>query len=429
MRFAIVHLVVVCLISSAAALIGCTDRPVDVDAGARPDRAEQPATRPEALAKSFHGQEVWFVGGFMSQLYDALSGQLEDEVNEALQRGARSLNVHLELPGGRSLDIELGDAIADALPRIDLPIEHGRFMSFYPQMQDFDAKGIPYRNISLVSAAFNTSQSVEHNAAAILALLQHTDKQVIFVTHSKGGLDTLHALLQAPELWGKTVIGWVALQAPFYGSPLADPSPVELNGLLLEALGGNGQAVEDLKTTTRMRYMQEHATEIEKLTARIPVIAAYTTFESNDSVSTFAETLANGVFSADLVTRITEIVSFEFAKTPNDLPRVIGAAASQSADLIARQVTDAWTEAVGTVSLLMLPNVYLRDIFKVPNDGLVPEPSTRLPGAEHRDLPTGDHASPVMDVEPFKSFWSDAQRNDVTLGLIDEVRDHSPNRR
>ena len=35
---------------------------------------------------------------------------------------------------------------------------------------------------------------------------------------------------------------------------------------------------------------------------------------------------------------------------------------------------------------------------------------------------TGAHASPVMDVEPFKSFWTIGQRNEITLALIEEVR-------
>jgi pimeloyl-ACP methyl ester carboxylesterase len=421
-RLAFFYLVSVSLGPSTMVGAGCTRQKEAADAGATRASVERATGRTRELSKSFRGQEVWFVGGFMSQLYDALSEHLEDEVNEALKRAARSLNVHLDLPGDRSVDIEIGDAIADTLPRIDLHIEKGRFVSFYTQMQDFNAKGIPYRNISLMSAAFNTSQSVEHNAAAILALLRHTNKKVILVTHSKGGLDTLDALLQAPQLWGKTVIGWVALQAPFGGSPLADPTPAQIDELLLEALGGNSQAVEDLKTSTRTLYMKGHAPQIQKLTSSIPVVSAYTTFESSDTVSTFAGTLATGVFSADLVSEITTIVSAEFAETPKDLPRVIGVAAAESTELISRRVADAWSDAVGTVSILTLPNVYLRDISKVPNDGLVPKDSTMLPGSRHRQLPTGDHASPVMDVEPFKSFWTVKQRNEITLGLIDEVR-------
>ncbi|KPK17694.1 MAG: hypothetical protein AMJ62_00985 [Myxococcales bacterium SG8_38] len=403
-------------------LAGCKDRSGQPDAGRRVEAVEKTVRTARELRKSFRGQEVWFIGGFMSQLYDALSAQLENEINDALERAARSLNVHLDLPGDRSLDIPIGDAIADALPRLDLPIGEGRFMSFYTQMRDFDDKSIPYRNVSLVSTAFNTSQSVEHNAAAIGDLLRNADKKIILVTHSKGGLDTLHALLGAPELWGDTVIGWVALQAPFYGSPLADSTPSLVHGLLLRALGGNGQAVEDLEVETRALYMQAHKDEIRRLTGRIPVITAYTTYESSTTVAGFASTFASGIFSAELITEITEVVSANYAKTPRDLPRVLGASTAESVELIRQRVAEASSAAFGTIELMTLTNVYLRDIEGAPNDGLVPKQSTVLPGATHRELTTGDHASPVMDIDPFKNFWTVEQRNEVTLALIDEVR-------
>lgn len=358
----------------------------------------------------------------MSQLYDALSKQLEDEINEALRRAARSLNVKLDLPGDRSFDIAIGDAIADALPRIDLPIDEGRFMSFYTQMRDFDERGIPYRNVSLVSAVFNTSRSVEHNAAAIRALLRSTDKKVILVTHSKGGLDTLHALLGAPELWGNTVIGWVAFQSPFYGSPLADSTPSPVQGLLLGALGGNGQAVEDLKVQTRARYMQARKSRVRRLTRRVPVVAAYTVYESKTTVAGFARAFADRIFSAELIKEITEVVSLNYAKNPSDLPRAAAASTIEAVELVRQRVTEASSAAVGTIGLMTLPNAYLRDIAGVPNDGLVPAQSTALPGATHRELTPGDHASPVMDVDPFKNYWTAEQRNEVTLGLIEEVR-------
>lgn len=412
------------LVLCTLGLAGCKDRQSEPDASTpalAPAIEEKPPAAHE-LAKSFRGQEVWFVGGFMSQLYDALSEQLEDEINEALQRSARSLNVRLELPGDRSVEIAIGDAVADALPRIDLPIEQGRFMSFYTQMRDFDEKGIPYRNVSLVSDAFNTSQSVDHNAAAIRALLRGTDKKIIFVTHSKGGLDTLHALLGAPELWGR-VTGWVALQSPFFGSPLADKTSSPMDGVLLQALGGgDARALEDLKVATRTRYMQAHKNEIRKLTRRIPVIAAYTVYESETTGVGFASTFASGVFSADLIREITEAVTLEYAKTPTNLPRVVRTSVVHAVGLIRERVTEAASAAMGTIGVMTLPNAYLRDFVGVPNDGLVPRDSTLLPGANHRELSPGDHASPVMDVDPFENYWTAEERNEVTLGLVEEVR-------
>ena len=416
------RLLLVSLVLCVAGLGGCKDRPSGTDAGARTEATEEEPSDARELAKSFRGQEVWFVSGFMSQLYDALSEQLEDEINQALQRTARSLNAHLDLPGDRSLDLAIGDAVADALPRIDLPIAEGRFMTFYTQMRELDERGIPYRNISLVSDAFNTSQSVEHNAAAIRALLRRTDKQIVFVTHSKGGLDTLHALLGAPELWGK-VKGWVAFQSPFYGSPLADATSSPMDGVLLQALGGgDAQALEDLKVETRTAYMQAHKSKLRKLTRRIPVIAGYTVYESKTTVAKFAGTFARGVFSADLVNELKTMVAVEYAKSPTDLTRVMRASVGQASALIVERVAEASSAAMATIGVMTLPNAYLRDVAGVPNDGLVPKGSTLLPGATHRELPRGDHASPVMDVEPFRNYWTVQQRNELTLALIEEVR-------
>jgi len=420
--FGAASLIVVCLALCVAGLAGCKDRPSGTDAGVPTLPPDKKPAGAQELAKSFRGQEVWFVGGFMSQLYDALSEQLEDEINQALQRAARSLNMHLDLPGDRSLDLALGDAVAEALPRIDLPIEEGRFMTFYTQMRDFDERGIAYRNISLVSDAFNTSQSVEHNAAAIRALLRQTDKKVILVTHSKGGLDTLHALLGAPELWAR-VRGWVAFQSPFYGSPLADSTSSPMDGVLLQALGGgDAQALADLKVKTRTAYMQAHKSAIRKLTRRVPVVAAYTVYESETTVARFAGSFASGVFSADLVEDISAAVAVEYAKTPTKVTRVVRASVSEAIDLIGRRVTEASSAAMATIGVMTLPNAYLRDIAGVPNDGLVPRDSTLLPGATHRELARGDHASPVMDVDPFRNYWTAEQRNEVTRALIEEVR-------
>lgn len=410
-------------VEEASERAGGTEARAKEDSDARdPGTAAEESRKASALARSLLGVEVWFVGGFMSQLYDALSSQLEDEINDAIDDAARSLNVELDLPGGRELDLGLGDAIADALPRIDLPIEEGRFMSFYSQMRALDELGIPYRNVSLVSPAFDTSQSVEHNAAVIRSLLRSTQRKVLFVTHSKGGLDTLHALLGTPKLWGERVVGWVAFQSPFYGSPLADSSFPPISGMLLAALGGNGQAVEDLTTRTRTRYMQRRKSDIKRLTRKVPIIAAYSNYESTTTVEGFARAFAQGVFSTELVRDISESVSSNYAASPTNLPRAFRTSVVDAVSLIRMRVADASSAALGTIGLMTLPNAYLRDIAGVPNDGLVPQGSTALPGATHRELPAGDHASPVMDVDPFQNYWRTQQRDEVTLDLIEKVR-------
>jgi hypothetical protein len=168
--------------------------------------------------------------------------------------------------------------------------------------------------------------------------------------------------------------------------------------------------------------MQAHKSKIRKLARRIPVIAGYTVYESETTVAKFAGTFARGVFSADLVNEIKTMVAVEYAKTPTDVTRVMRASVSEASALIGRRVAEASSAAMATIGVMTLPNAYLRDVAGVPNDGLVPKGSTLLPGAAHRELALGDHASPVMDVDPFRNYWAAEQRNQVTLALIEEVR-------
>jgi hypothetical protein len=275
--------------------------------------------------------------------------------------------------------------------------------------------------LSAVSEAFDTSASVEHNAAALLNFIRSTNKQVIIVSHSKGSLDTLDALLGAPELVGTKVIGWVAIQAPFRGSPVADSTFGPLNGFLLEALGGNGQSVEDLKTKVRKPYMEANEARIEALTGRIPIISAYSTYEASVGVTGFASTFASSIFDAGLVSEISAIVVRNYRETPREISRVVSASTSAAIRLVRKRVVDALHEAMATIGLVDFTNLYMNDVLELPNDGLVPQASTVLPGAISAELATGDHASPVMDVDPYKNFWSVAERNAVTVELIRET--------
>ncbi len=374
-------------------------------------------------------QEVLFVGGFMSELYESLSLYVQDELDAALQQRARSLNVRIDLPLNQSINIPIGNAIADALPSVSI-IEPGGFVSFHTQEIDF---GDEATNISDESANFNSIESVESNASAILEYLldaRTQRKQITIVSHSKGGLDTLEALLRpaASDLLGDTVIGWVALQAPFYGSPVADPAPSSINAVLLGVFNGNGESLDDLKTSARATYMAARAvdhptaTDTGDLTTAIPVISAYTTYEASGAVTGFATAFASSVLNAAMISEISQIVIDNYWDSPLDIPGVISRSSTAAVGLIRQRVASALDAAVATIGLMDLTNTYMNTILGVPNDGLVPRDSTALPGAIHRELKLGDHASPVMDVDPLKNFWTVQHRNAVTRSLVEEVR-------
>jgi len=374
-------------------------------------------------------QEVLFVGGFMSELYESLSLYVQNELDAALEERARSLNVSIDLPLNQSINIPIGDAIADALPSVSI-IEPGGFVSFHTQEMDF---GDEAKNISDESANFDSIESVESNAGAILAYLldaRTQRKQITIVSHSKGGLDTLEALLrpEASDLLGDTVVGWVALQAPFYGSPVADPAPSNINAVLLSVFDGNGESLDDLKTSVRATYMAARAvddptaTDIGDLTTAIPVISAYTTYEASGTVAGFANAFASSILNAAIISQITQIVIDNYWDTPLDIPGVISRSTAAAVSLIRQRVSSALDAAVATIGLMDLTNTYMNTIVGVPNDGLVPRDSTALPGANHRELELGDHASPVMDVDPLKNFWTVQHRNAATRSLVEEVR-------
>jgi len=119
---------------------------------------------------------------------------------------------------------------------------------------------------------------IKHNANLIEAEIAKSPSPVIIFSHSKGGLDTLEALIQRPDLRGK-VRGLVSIQSPYYGTPIADwvllhqhtLSP--LSAVALKLMGGSIQSVYDLSVKSRRDYQYENAAEIAKITAAIPTIS------------------------------------------------------------------------------------------------------------------------------------------------------------
>lgn len=59
------------------------------------------------------------------------------------------------------------------------------------------------------------------NARTVRAAIEASDKRVVLLAHSKGGIDSLEALRGDPSLEGK-VEALAAIQTPYYGTPVAD---------------------------------------------------------------------------------------------------------------------------------------------------------------------------------------------------------------
>lgn len=123
-------------------------------------------------------------------------------------------------------------------------------------------------------ADVETEDTVANNATRLAEIMADVEGQVCFVTHSKGGLDLLEYLRTAPEHDRERVRCWIAMQAPFKGSPVADLATdvaglPEAANVLLQALGGRGESLTDLTTQTRMTYLSEHRSEIAAVMAEI----------------------------------------------------------------------------------------------------------------------------------------------------------------
>jgi hypothetical protein len=98
------------------------------------------------------------------------------------------------------------------------------------------------------------------------------------LSHSKGGLDALEFLLSANPALTDKVVCWVAIQAPFAGSPVADVVsdwwvlrwPSEQ---LLLLFGGSEQALHDQRTDERSCYLARSDAALKTLGQRTSVLA------------------------------------------------------------------------------------------------------------------------------------------------------------
>ena len=343
---------------------------------------------------------VLFVPGFMSQLYTAFSIYGEIAINAQLRAVARTVPV-------------IGDRIAGALPTIHLPLPAGGFISFDSLMDQYVADEIDFTDMSN-QPGFNTQSGAVDNGQAIAAYLGGlSNKSVTIISHSKGGLDTLQALLENRSLWKTTVTGWVALQPPFHGTPVADNIPAVLAGPLLSAFGGDQQSLLDLKTGVRQQYMSSRANVIAELTQAIPVTTCYSSFTTSpaQSIQNAVVELAQAVFNSNLLQQIAVIVAANLLNPAQ--------AAAEAVALIRARANQLVAGVMDDVPMMGLSNLTIPEA----NDGLVPVSSTALSGAATVQLtPQADHAAPVMDVTPFKNFWTAGYRNSVTAGLVEDVR-------
>ncbi len=130
---------------------------------------------------------------------------------------------------------------------------------------------------SVARIDLETEASVAENAKAIARAVAATDGPICLVSHSKGGDDTLHFLLQASAAEREKIACWITFQTPFAGSPIADLAadygvvrePAEF---LLDAFGGEGRSLHDHRTDLAGCYLASHESGIAEIAAAIPIV-------------------------------------------------------------------------------------------------------------------------------------------------------------
>ena len=354
---------------------------------------------------------VLLVPGFLTQIYSALGRHAESELNRSIRLAARKVGF-------------IGRRIAKEIPPIELPFDRDGLISFRTQMREFKALGIEFTDMT-GQAGFNTQGSFTDNARAINTVLAtHSGRKVVILSHSKGGLDTLEALRVNRPVWKVPVVGWVSLQAPFFGSPIADQVPDAFAEHLLEALGGDERALREQTVADRRRYMRENEDTIRRLAGSIPIRSCYTTYRPSPAgdIGQAAFNFAEAVFTSTLMGKINRVLRENLTKNLWRPWKAIKPSVKEAISLINDESNRLIHRTFDPIGVLDLVNVAISQLAEELNDGLVPEASAKLPAVELRELkPDADHAAPVLTTAPFREFWTASQRNDVTLELLAEV--------
>ena len=124
--------------------------------------------------------------------------------------------------------------------------------------------------------ALPTAAAVEDNATLLAKALTAEAEPCLLLSHSKGGLESLSALLR-PGVAAHCA-AFLALQSPFYGSPVADallhsPGFHGAARRLAQLLRvGSGAGLVDLTSAVRTAWMEERAAQIAALTSLLPVL-------------------------------------------------------------------------------------------------------------------------------------------------------------
>ncbi len=171
-----------------------------------------------------------------------------------------------------------GTAHAKTLRTYKVLLVPGYLGDLYPTYFNDQLRWLAAIGVEREKLPVHAGQSVSVNGPIIAAAIAQSAKPVILITHSKGSVDTLEALLSDANARRK-VKGWLSLQGTFFGTPVADKL---LDGSLLNPLvaalilgffGGTQESAQGLTTGAAKTYHRKHAAAIAPLLREVPAIA------------------------------------------------------------------------------------------------------------------------------------------------------------
>ncbi len=153
---------------------------------------------------------------------------------------------------------------------------------FFDQMRWMREHGIHYWRLE-PSSGYGTQKLPQNNVDAIdHAIRALYQKQpgisVIIVSHSKGGIDALETLLRRKNLINTELAGWIALQAPFRGTPVANWATENrlFNPIAERLLGGlfkgDSKVAASMTIEVRNEYMTRNSKAILELAANLNIL-------------------------------------------------------------------------------------------------------------------------------------------------------------
>jgi pimeloyl-ACP methyl ester carboxylesterase len=148
---------------------------------------------------------------------------------------------------------------------------HEWFPGYFDSIRDWlSSLGLSHESLQTKSTLDSAT-----NADFVEAAILKSEKRVVLVAHSRGGVEVLHALLRNPALREK-ITGVLFIQSPFFGTWVADffqfeswERFVKTSHLLprktREFLFGIWRATRSLTALERQGWMHTHHAEIQNL--------------------------------------------------------------------------------------------------------------------------------------------------------------------